>query len=111
MIILDGTPTITTAGNQQVTLGSKQQPNINKSNLISTKNQNNISKQHPNSIYIQQPNITKQQQHINKRKPCEDCSVLHRQPVSVALPHVGHHVLRALVEADEDHLNRFALTN
>jgi hypothetical protein len=29
----------------------------------------------------------------------------------VALPHVGHHVLRALVEADEDHLNRFTLTN
>ncbi len=28
MIILDGTPTKTTAGNQQITSGSKQQPNL-----------------------------------------------------------------------------------
>jgi hypothetical protein len=36
--------------------------------------------------------------------------MLNGQPITVALPHVGHHVLWALVEADEDHLEGFTLS-
>ena len=37
--------------------------------------------------------------------------MLDRQPVAVALPHVGHHVLRALVQADEDHFQWLAFSD
>ena len=48
---------------------------------------------------------------LNPYLPCQDCSVLYCQPVSVALPHVGHHVFRTLIKADKDHLNWFTLTH